>query len=169
MSPKSKFQVVSLDEVPQEDVVIGQKLPTVLVVDDEAVIADTLSIILIKSGFSTVTAYDGATALELAKRVRPRLLISDVVMPDMTGIELAIEVTRIDPDCKVLLFSGQAATVGLLEEARKSGHNFTTLIKPVHPADMLRRVSESLTMGGEYSGGGPRELGSGGYTYMEGT
>jgi CheY-like chemotaxis protein len=171
MSPASKFEIVPLSEVPKTDVdVVNRKnLPVVLVVDDERVIADTLSLILIKSGFSAVTAYDGTAALELAKRVHPALLISDVVMPDMTGIQLAIEINQLDPNCKVLLFSGQAATVDLLAEARESGHNFTTLIKPVHPVDMLRRVSESLTVGGEYSGGGMRELGNGGYTYMEGT
>jgi CheY-like chemotaxis protein len=166
MSPASKFSVVPLDEVPKKDVVLirGQELPVVLVVDDEAVIADTLSLILIKSGFSTMTAYDGTTALELAKKARPKLLISDVVMPDMTGIELAIAVTKLDPNCKVLLFSGQAATVDLLAEARESGHNFTTLIKPVHPVDMLRRVSESL-MVEAYAGDEPRGLGNGGYAY----
>jgi DNA-binding NtrC family response regulator len=116
----------------------------VLVVDDERIIADTLSIILSKSGFSTMTAYDGISALELAKSVPPQLLISDVVMPGMTGVELAIEMTQMFPACKVLLFSGQAATVDLLEEARKGGHDFTTLTKPVHPTDMLRHISECL-------------------------
>ena len=115
--------------------------PVVLIVDDERVIADTLSIILSKSGFSTMTAYDGESALELARAVHPDLLISDVVMPEMTGVELAIAVTETVPGCKVLLFSGQATTVDLLEKARHRGHDFT---KPVHPTDMLRRISECL-------------------------
>jgi len=116
----------------------------VLIVDDEKVIADTLSIILSNSGFSTMTAYDGITALELARAVTPDLLITDVVMPGMTGVELAIIVKQTIPGCKVLLFSGQAATVDLLEKARHDGHDFTTLTKPIHPTDMLRRISECL-------------------------
>jgi YesN/AraC family two-component response regulator len=73
--------------------------PVVLIVDDERVIADTLSIILSKSGFSTITAYDGESALELARVVHPDLLISDVVMPEMTGVDLAIAVTETVPGC----------------------------------------------------------------------
>jgi len=146
MSPSLNFEVVPLSKVPKEDVVVlsGRTKPLVLVVDDERVIADTLSIILSKSGFATLTAYDGASGLELAKELRPDLLISDVMMPGMTGIELAITITQTIPGCKVLLFSGQAATVDLLEKARHAGHDFTTLTKPVHPTDMLKRISECL-------------------------
>ena len=146
MSPKLKIEVVPVAEVPQEDtvVVLNRTQPLVLVVDDERVIADTLSMILSKSGFSAITAYDGANALELARNRRPDLLISDVMMPGMTGIELAITVTETIPGCKVLLFSGQAATVDLLEQARHAGYDFTTLTKPVHPTDMLKRISECL-------------------------
>src|SRR5258708_5377350 len=147
MTAKLNFDVVPVAEVPKEDTKIlpEKRQPVVLVVDDERVIADTLSAILSKSGFSTITAYDGAGALKLARELPPDLLISDVVMPGMTGIDLAITLTRIIPACKVLLFSGQAATVDLLEKARETGHNFTTLTKPVHPTDMLMRISECLT------------------------
>jgi DNA-binding NtrC family response regulator len=146
MSPKVKFEIVPLTDVPKESAAnrSDRSRPVVLVVDDERVIADTLSIILARSGFSTLTAYDGPSALALATDHSPDLLISDVVMPGMTGIELAIAVTETIPGCKVLLFSGQAATVDLLEKARHGGHSFTTLTKPVHPTDMLRRISECL-------------------------
>jgi CheY-like chemotaxis protein len=146
MAEKPKFQVVPLAEVPKDDanLLIGNRRPVVLIVDDERVIADTLSIILKKNGFATLTVYDGKAALELAKAELPDLLISDVVMPGMSGIELAIALTQNVPECKILLFSGQAATVDLLAKAREMGHNFTTLTKPVHPKDMLRRISECL-------------------------
>ncbi len=147
MSSGLKVQVVPLSEAPMSDVVQEEKhRPLVLVVDDERVIADTLSVILSKSGFLTMTAYDGVSALELAEAAPPDLIISDVMMPGMTGIELAITVTQTIPGCKILLFSGQAATVDLLEEARDGGYNFTTLTKPVYPTDMLRRISECLAI-----------------------
>ena len=147
MSPKVIFDVVPVLEVPTEDVSQTSVLqPVVLVVDDEKVIADTLSIILKQSGFSAVTAYEGRTALQLARQFKPDLLISDVMMPGMTGIQLAITMKQIQPQCKILLFSGQAATVDLLEDARSMGHDFTTLTKPVHPTDMLKRISECLSM-----------------------
>jgi CheY-like chemotaxis protein len=147
MSPKLSFPVVPLTEVAREDVVVlpAKDGPVVLIVDDERVIADTLSIILTHAGFVTMTAYDGATALRMANEIPPALLISDVVMPGITGVELAIRLTQSIPDLKVLLFSGQASTVDLLEEARRSGHHFNALTKPVHPTDMLKRISECLT------------------------
>lgn len=67
-------------------------------------------------------------------------------MPGMTGVDLAITMKKSIPSCKVLLFSGQAATIDLLEKARHEGHDFTTLTKPVHPTDMLRRIHECLTI-----------------------
>ncbi|MBB5344766.1 response regulator [Tunturibacter empetritectus] len=143
---KLQIEVVPVAEVPTEDIVAVPKRtrPVVLIVDDERVIADTLAMILSRSGFSTLTAYDGLTGLETAQDALPDLLISDVVMPVMTGVELAIAVTQMIPTCKILLFSGQAAAVDLLKEARNAGHNFTTLTKPVHPTDMLQRISECL-------------------------
>lgn len=147
MSPSLKYEVIPVSEVSKEDVAILSKRsqPVVLIADDERVIADTLSIILSKSGFSTLTAYNGASALEIAEECIPDLVISDVMMPGITGIDLAIKVKETIPECKVLLFSGQAATVDLLENARRLGHDFTILTKPVHPTDVLRRVFECLT------------------------
>ena len=70
----------------------------------------------------------------------PDLLISDVVMPLLSGIELAIQLREVCPDCKVLLFSGQASTANMLEAARATGHDFEVLAKPVHPTDLLNRI-----------------------------
>ncbi len=146
MTAKLKFDVVPVAEVPKDDLIVEKPKLVILVVDDEKVIADTLSMILGKSGFDTMTAYDGPEALELANKLAPDLLISDVVMPKMSGIDLAIAITQTIPSCKVLLFSGQAATIDLLERARNQGYDFTTLTKPVHPTDMLRRISECLSI-----------------------
>jgi DNA-binding response OmpR family regulator len=146
MSGKFSFPVVPLKEVANEDVVVlpVKDAPVVLIVDDEKVIADTLSIILTHAGFITMTAYDGETALRIANAITPALLISDVVMPGISGVELAIMLTQSLPSLKVLLFSGQASTVDLLQKARHGGHHFTALTKPIHPTDMLKRISECL-------------------------
>ena len=114
--------------------------PRVLVVDDERVIADTLSIILNQNGFDASPVYTGTAAVDRAKETRPELVISDVIMPDMNGIEAAIRIREILPGCKILLFSGQAATADLLEKARAQGHEFEILAKPVHPQDLLAKL-----------------------------
>lgn len=95
--------------------------PVVLVVDDEPIIADTIVAILNSKGFAASAAYSGETALHMALLVPPALLLTDVVMPGMDGIELAIAVTEAIPDCKTLLFSGQAASQDLLNESRAKG------------------------------------------------
>ncbi len=113
----------------------------VLVVDDEQVIADTLSIILNHAGFDASPVYTGSAAVESARKLHPDLIISDVIMPDMNGIEAAIQIRSFLPSCKILLFSGQAATADLLENARAQGHEFEILAKPVHPQDLLAKLA----------------------------
>lgn len=118
----------------------AQAKPKVLVVDDERVIADTLAIILNQHGFDAAAVYTGTAAVDKARSEHPDLIISDVIMPDMNGIEAAIHIRKFLPSCKILLFSGQAATADLLETARAQGHEFEILAKPVHPADLLAKL-----------------------------
>jgi CheY-like chemotaxis protein len=114
--------------------------PKVLVADDERVIADTLAMILNQSGFEARAVYSGERALEEAPTFQPNMLISDVIMADLNGIDAAIRIREILPTIKILLFSGQAATADLLEKARSEGYEFEILAKPVHPQDLLSRL-----------------------------
>lgn len=119
-----------------------QKKPKVLVVDDERVIADTLAMILNQSGFEARPVYSGEKAVELAADFLPDMLISDVIMADLNGIDAAIRMRAMLPKIKILLFSGQAATADLLEKARAQGYEFEILAKPVHPQDLLSRLRQ---------------------------
>ncbi len=114
--------------------------PKVLVADDERVIADTLAMILNQSGFQAKVAYSGEKALELAQEFQPDMLISDVIMAGLNGIDAAIQIRAVLPGIKILLFSGQAATADLLEKARAQGYEFEILAKPVHPQDLLAKL-----------------------------
>jgi CheY-like chemotaxis protein len=114
--------------------------PRVLVADDERVIADTVTMILNQSGFEARAVYSGEKALEMVTSFEPNMLISDVIMADLNGIDAAIKIRRLLPEIKILLFSGQAATADLLEKARAEGHEFEILAKPVHPQDLLNRM-----------------------------
>src|SRR5205085_10487200 len=114
--------------------------PKVLVVDDEKVIADTLAIILNQNGYDATAVYTGTGAVDKARAIRPDLIISDVMMDDMNGIDAAIKIRAFLPGCKILLFSGKAATANLLEDARKRGHQFDILSKPIHPQDLLQKL-----------------------------
>ena len=112
----------------------------IFVVDDERCIADTLAVILSSTGYEALAFYDAQSALEQAAICPPELVISDVVMPGMNGVEMAVVLRERYPQCKVLLFSGQASTMDMLKGVREQGHDFELLAKPVHPADLLARI-----------------------------
>jgi CheY-like chemotaxis protein len=114
--------------------------PRVLVADDEQVIANTLAVILNQHGFEARAVYSGEEAIQALDSFQPDMLITDVIMTGITGIEAAIAARTRLPRCKVLLFSGQAATAGLLDKARLQGHEFEVLAKPVHPTDLLAKL-----------------------------
>lgn len=114
----------------------------VLIVDDEQLIADTLAAILRHAGYETSACYDGHSALLRCDSFLPELVITDVVMPGMSGVELAVTLSGRFPECKVLLFSGQASTVDYLEKARSDGHDFEVLAKPIHPTELLARIAK---------------------------
>ena len=119
-------------------------VPRVFVVDDEHVIASTLAQILKLNGYYTTFFTSPLEALAAARSRPPDLLVSDVAMPGISGIDLAIQMKAQHPTCKVLLFSGQAATLDLLEDARALGHEFDLLLKPVSPAEFLFEVGKMV-------------------------
>ncbi|HVN92881.1 MAG TPA: response regulator [Terracidiphilus sp.] len=116
----------------------------IFVVDDEQVIADTLSAILKSSGYDAIAFYDAETALAACEHQRPDFVITDVSMPGMNGIEMGVEIRNRFPECGVLLFSGNAATSDLLEKAKEKGCNFDVLTKPVHPKELLARLESAI-------------------------
>ncbi len=120
----------------------NSKQLSIFVVDDEQVIATTLTLILQNSGYLAQAFFNPLQALAAARLEAPDLVISDVVMPQLTGVELAIQIRAMCPSCKVILFSGQAETGDLLSVAREHGHNFSLLPKPVHPVDLLRYIED---------------------------
>jgi CheY-like chemotaxis protein len=117
--------------------------PRILVVDDEKVIADTIVQILNRNGFIAEAAYGGQEAIEKAQRHCPELVLSDVLMPQVDGVEAAITIRRHCPDTRIILFSGQAATVEILARARERGHTFELLPKPIHPTQLIKHLRET--------------------------
>lgn len=114
----------------------------VFVVDDEANIADTLSLILRRAGFMVRTFYDGLAALEHSKLEPPDLVVSDVVMPKMDGLTLATRLREQLPHCRTLLISGNAYSSDLLSEwQERGGLNAEILAKPVSPKIIIRKLT----------------------------
>jgi CheY-like chemotaxis protein len=117
----------------------------VLIVDDEPVIADSLAYALSDVGYDATAVYDGQEALKSAAVLNPDVLISDVVMPGLNGIEAGIQIRRMLPSCRIILLSGQAATRDLARDAKVRGHHFEIVTKPVHPKAMLAYLTRSVS------------------------
>jgi FixJ family two-component response regulator len=116
----------------------------IFVVDDETIIADTLCAILRCSGYDAQAFYDAETTLPACEYQRPDFVISDVSMPGMNGVAMAMQIKGRFPACGVLLVSGHAGTVDFLESAREQGYDFELLTKPVSPKDLLAKIEISI-------------------------
>jgi two-component SAPR family response regulator len=111
----------------------------VFVVDDEELITNSLGLILDREGFDVFGFTNPLEALEYMQTIEPDLLISDVMMPQLNGIDLAIQTRIVRPDCRILLFS--AAASEFARQAWADGHDFRLLQKPVHPDLLLREIA----------------------------
>jgi CheY-like chemotaxis protein len=95
-------------------------------------------------GYSATFFTSPLAALEAARTKSPALLISDVGMPGISGIELAIRMKAQHPACKILLFSGAPSSRDLLNSARARGHDFDLLMKPVPPPGFLAEIAKRI-------------------------
>jgi DNA-binding NtrC family response regulator len=120
------------------------RLQRVFVVDDEPAIATTLALILRSKGFDAHSFTLPLEALEAARTEPPDLLLSDMLMPGLNGIDLATGVLRESPGCKVLLITGHTGTVDMLAASRARGIHFEVLSKPLHPTELLSKIEAMM-------------------------
>ncbi len=125
---------------PSSPTEAGTPAPRILVVDDEALIADTVVQILNRNGFIAEAAYSGEEAIAAARRSCPELVLSDVLMPHIDGVEAAIQIQNHCPETRIVLFSGQAATIEILSRAKERGYTFELLAKPIHPTQLIQHL-----------------------------
>lgn len=134
------------DAAPAAEKVVAlfQGEPRVLVVDDNADVADNLAMLLRAQGLPVHVAYDGAHALELAETARPTVLVLDVGLPDISGLEVARALRRRPWAAQLMIVAvtgwGQAADRVATRNAGFDAH----LVKPVDP-DALFQLIDSAT------------------------
>jgi DNA-binding response OmpR family regulator len=102
-------------------------------------ITESLSLILGREGFDVAGFTNPLEAMEHMQANPPDLLISDIMMPELSGIDLAIRTAESLPDCSILLVS--AAPEEMLHRARAGGYDFRLLQKPLHPKDLLHEIN----------------------------
>ncbi len=136
---------VNLEENKQDDhpeVKHQHGSETILVVDDEVPLLSLCSEILSGNGYNVFTAESGAQALEILEQESINLLLSDVVMPNMNGYELAAIVEEKYPEIKIQMASGYT---GENSEDHKNSHLHENILhKPYRIGSLLKRVRELL-------------------------
>jgi DNA-binding NtrC family response regulator len=122
---------------------VKARAPLILVVDDESGILDTLRILLKNSGFEVETAQGGKAGVEAIRTVRPDIVLSDVRMPQITGIDILNAAREQDPETPVILMTAQASLQTAIQAVNQGA--FYYIQKPFSNDDMLaicRRAAE---------------------------
>ena len=119
--------------------------PTVLVVEDDPVILRLLEVNFQLEGFTVLLAHDGAEGIDLARAHKPDLVISDIMMPRTSGLEL-VAALKGEPDTKgipIILLSAKAQTSDLKVGMDAGADDYVT--KPFEPLDLVDRVNALLS------------------------
>jgi CheY-like chemotaxis protein len=137
----------------------GVAMNRILYVEDDADLRDDVIAILARAGFKIVGASNGREALELCLHSPPDLVITDLVMPEMDGIELIRSLRKIMPELPVIAVSGGLSTAAssarpILNAAKALGAA-AVLPKPFRPHDLCRAVERALTHAGATPPGRP--------------
>ena len=122
-------------------------MANILVIDDDDGVRGSLEKILLREDHDVLTAADGAEGMRILREARPDLVVSDVYMPEMDGIELLIRIRDADPDLPIIVISGGgfAPADFVLEDASQLGAD-AILSKPFERSvvlDTVRRVLEA--------------------------
>ncbi|UCE99362.1 MAG: response regulator [Planctomycetota bacterium] len=112
---------------------------TILVIDDEIAMRDSCSQVLTKDGFRTETAEDGDSGLKKIRETKPDLVLVDLKMPGMSGMELLEKIADIDPNIVSVVITGYATIESAVEAMKRNAYDF--LPKPFTP-DQLRIVTK---------------------------
>ncbi len=117
----------------------------ILVVDDEAAVRAAIRKILSRAGHDVLEAADGKTALTMYQNDPVDVIIMDIYMPEMDGIEATIRLKHEFPDMKIVAVSGGGYLdkAKILEREARLG-TLRTLAKPLHEQDILDAVSDAL-------------------------
>lgn len=118
---------------------------SILIVEDEQALSEAYQIILKKEGYKVTVAYDGKEALELTESLEPNLILLDLRMPRVSGIEFLQEYNLIEkhPGVKVIVFSN-LDTQSEIDEAYKLGAHKYMLKAWVSPKELARLVKETI-------------------------
>jgi len=111
---------------------------TILIVDDEAPIRQTMGFYLEDNGYNVLEAENGRVGLELFKQIKPDLVMVDLRMPEMDGLEVLAQITRQSPDTPVIVISGTGIIADVVEALHLGAWDY--LVKPIEDLSVLRHA-----------------------------
>jgi len=114
----------------------------ILLAEDDNSMRGFLERALVKAGYEVISFENGADAFERLKQEPFTLLLTDIVMPRMDGIELARRASELDPDLKIMFITGFAAVT--LNSEQRPPKDARVLSKPFHLKDLVREVGKLL-------------------------
>lgn len=118
----------------------------VLVVDDERITADTLGLIFKKRGYESNVVYSVDAALESINLNPPELVLCDITMPGRDGLELMVELTRMNTNCSIIVLTGYLSNLlPVREQLSKMPHSAYVFTKPCPPEEILREATRLLS------------------------
>lgn len=146
LNAQSEFKPLSILAV--ESWTMHSKAPSlrILVVSNEHVVADSLASILRLQGHTAWTAYSAEEAACLAEGFVPHTVISDISMPTMNGIDLAMLLAEQQPDCKVLLITDDESASPGSEESVRRGNSHCILPVPIHRGKILELILDGIRL-----------------------
>jgi CheY-like chemotaxis protein len=109
----------------------------VLVIDDEECVANSLAMVLSANGYDVVAEYSGEAGLLRASSFHPDFVFSDVLMPTINGVDTAIRMQQLLPECTIMLLSAVPEVARQLLKSREMEEAFELLAKPLHPRLLL--------------------------------
>ena len=115
--------------------------PTVLIIDDESGIVDTLRILLKNEGFAAHVAFGGRQGLEQITALRPNIVISDIRMPAVTGLEVLAAARAQDPDVPVILMTAQASLQSAIQAVNDGAFHY--IQKPFRNDELVAIVKRA--------------------------
>ncbi|HTV90484.1 MAG TPA: response regulator [Stellaceae bacterium] len=117
----------------------------ILVIDDDALVRGSVARMLRRWGYDVAVAEDGRRGLALFHDIEPRLVITDIIMPDQDGIETIREIRRVRPDAQIIAMSGcgRLGNLDFLNIAAKLGAG-EVISKPFEPATLRDCVTRCL-------------------------
>ena len=114
----------------------------ILIVDDEVEIRELLSRLVLQERFEPLAAPDGETALDLIRRESLDVVLLDIKMPGLDGMEILRRAKELDRDLPVIMITGQGLIKGAVEALRAGAHDY--LVKPFEHADVIRSVHKAM-------------------------